>query len=470
MKKNILFLVTDDQRFDTIGALGNNEIYTPNLDRLVKMGTVFTQAHIPSGTSGAICMPSRAMIHSGRTLFHLEEEGQNIPATHITLGEHLWANGYHTCGIGKWHNGIASYARSFSDGGDIFFGGMWDHWHVPISHFDVTGKYDNKKKYTTNFQQRNKQIEINCDEITIGVHSTDLFTKRAIEKLDAVPKDKPFFMYVSYLAPHDPRTMPEKFQNMYKAENITLPKSFVREHEFFMGIEDIRAEGLAAYPRDELEIKQHIADYYAMISHLDDSIGSIIDKLERDGLLENTVIVFTGDNGLAVGSHGYMAKQSHYDHSVRIPLIMVGAGLPQNKCIDSYVYLMDIFPTLCELVGIDIPDSVEGESLAPLIDDTATFVREHLYFAYTDLIRSVKYAGFKLIVYKNAPNNAQLFNLREDPDEIVNLYANKDYSSILTTLKEIMREYKNTWEDTGHRFSQGFWDKVNLIKPTSVKN
>ncbi|MEG0388461.1 MAG: sulfatase-like hydrolase/transferase, partial [Niameybacter sp.] len=130
--KNVLFLIADDQRFDTIRALGNQEIHTPYLDKLVKMGTTFTNAHIPSGTSGAVCMPSRAMIHSGRTLFHIQGEGQNIPNEHSTLGETLKNAGYYSCGIGKWHNGIESYARSFNDGDDIFFGGMWDHWHVPI--------------------------------------------------------------------------------------------------------------------------------------------------------------------------------------------------------------------------------------------------------------------------------------------------------------------------------------------------
>lgn len=457
MKKNILFLITDDQRFNTIHALGNTEIHTPNLDRLVQRGTTFTQAHIPSGTSGAICMPSRAMIHSGRSLFHIEEEGQNIPESHTTLGEHLQSHGYHTCGIGKWHNGVPSYARSFSDGDDIFFGGMWDHWHVPISHFDGTGQYNNKKKYTTNFQQKNTPLEIHCDEITIGVHSTDLFTGKAIEKITSRDKEKPFFMYVSYLAPHDPRTMPEEFQHMYKAEDITLPKNFVKEYPFEIGIENIRAESIAAYPRDEMEIKQNIADYYAMISHLDHSIGTLLGHLEDEGTLEDTLIVFCGDNGLAVGCHGYMAKQTHYEHSVRIPLIMAGAGIPQDKRIDSYVYLMDIYPTLCEWMGLDIPASVEGKSLVPLMKDEVESVRDHLYFAYEDLVRSVKYKGHKLIRYKNAPDHTQLFNVEHDPDELHNLYGNPEYALLTGQLMHIMDTYRNTWENTGHRFSKSFW-------------
>ena len=460
-QKNVVFIVTDDQRFNTIHELGNQEISTPNLDWLVRHGTCFTQAHIPSGTCGAVCMPSRAMIHTGRTLFHLKEEGQEIPEEHVTLGEVLQKNDYRTCGIGKWHNGTESYARSFTDGGDIFFGGMWDHWHVPVSHYDSTGKYDNMKKYTTNFQQKNTPMEIHCDELTIGVHSTDLFTEKALEKLEELggqKEDQPFFLYLSYLAPHDPRTMPEEYQNLYPADRIPLPASFVSTHPFEIGIESIRAEHLAAYPRKEQEIRQHIADYYAMISHLDYNVGLLLRKLEEMNLWEDTLIIFTGDNGLAVGSHGYMAKQSHYEHSIRVPLMMAGAGIPEGKRIDSYVYLLDIYPTVCQWLGIEIPDSVEGIGMKPLIDGSASMLRESLYFAYEDLIRSVKWNGYKLIRYQKAPDHPQLFCVDRDPDETDNLYGREQYDQIVQNLDERMREYRRTWEDTGHRFSISFWE------------
>ncbi|MGL4346355.1 MAG: sulfatase-like hydrolase/transferase [Cellulosilyticaceae bacterium] len=457
-KKNVVFILTDDQRFDTIRALGNQEIHTPNLDRLVERGTSFTQAHIPSGTSGAICMPSRAMIHSGRTLFHLEGEGQRIPSEHITLGECLRAEGYETYGIGKWHNGIASYARSFSGGANIFFGGMWDHWHVPISHFDPTGKYDNVKPYTTDFQHGNQTIGIHCDEITIGIHSTDLFTQAALDYLETRDETKPFFLYVSYLAPHDPRTMPEAFSKMYVPEQVALPDNFTSEYPFEIGIEDIRAEALAKYPRQPEEIKQHIADYYAMITHLDEQIGRLLDQLEAKGILEDTVIVFAGDNGLNIGHHGYMAKQTHYETSIRIPLVFAGAGIQPNQRVEQYVYLLDIYPTLCELLGIGVPDTVEGMSLCPNLVGQELVGREHLYFAYNDLIRSVKYQGYKLIKYKNAPHNTQLFNVEKDINERHNLYGDAQYRDRVIQLEALMKHYRETWEDTGHRYTASYWD------------
>ena len=144
----MIILLTDDQRAGTLHALGNDVIQTPHMDELVRRGTSFTRAHIPGGTLGAVCMPSRAMLNSGRTLFHLSGEGQDIPAEHITLGECLRGAGYHTHGVGKWHNGPDSYARSFSSGADIFFGGMWDHWNVPVCDYNPNGQYEHRIHFT----------------------------------------------------------------------------------------------------------------------------------------------------------------------------------------------------------------------------------------------------------------------------------------------------------------------------------
>ena len=146
-KPNVLLLFTDDQRSDTIATLGNDVVKTPNLDKLIARGTAFTHAHIPSGTSGAVCMPSRAMLHSGRTLYHLHGPGNQIPEEHTTMGEMFQSNGYRTFGTGKWHNGKPAFARSFTDGDEIFFGGMSDHWNVPVHHYDPSGKYESRLPY-----------------------------------------------------------------------------------------------------------------------------------------------------------------------------------------------------------------------------------------------------------------------------------------------------------------------------------
>lgn len=460
-KPNILFIIADDQRFDTINALGNPDIITPNLDRLVKRGTSFTHAHIPGGTSGAVCMPSRAMFNTGRTLFHIENEGQNIPCSHVTLGETFKNAGYHTFGTGKWHNGTASYARSFTCGGSVFFGGMWDHWNVPVCDYDPAGKYQKTIDFTPDFFYCNKTVKVNCDRIEPGCHSTELIAGTAVKYLENYDSKEPFLCYVSFMAPHDPRTMPEKFKKMYDPQKMKLPANFAPEHSFDFGIRDIRDEVLAPYPRSEPEVKRHIAEYYAMISHLDYEVGNILDTLVSKGLDDNTIVIFTGDNGLAVGQHGLMGKQNHYEHSLRVPLIFAGPGIPHGQQLDNYAYLLDIFPTLCGLTEVQSPPSAEGYDLTPMMTDPSVKLREYLYFGYTDQIRSVKDGRYKLIEYTGKYNGTQLFDLLPDPSETHDLAPDKEYGAVKSRLRKELFRLRDEWDDKKHPLGQSFWDSYD---------
>lgn len=464
-KPNVLFILADDQRYGTIHALGNPQIKTPNLDRLAREGTAFTQAHIPGGTSGAVCMPSRAMIHSGKTMFHLYEAGQQIPEDQVTLGQCFRENGWDTIGIGKWHNGTASYARSFSQGDNIFFGGMWDHWNVPTCSFHEDGAYDHLANFTPNFMHANHPMPMICDKLQPGKHSTELFTDTALEFLEQ-KRDKPFFLYLSFLAPHDPRTMPEEFHEMYRPEDIQLPENFAAAHPFDIGISrkigETRDEDLADYPRGEDEVRRHIAEYYAMITHLDHHVGRLLDCLEKNGQLENTIIVFTGDNGLAVGQHGLMGKQSLYEHSIRVPLILRGPGIPKGAVREDFVYLLDLFPTLCGLSGLKPPVNVEGVSFVPALEGKES-PRDTLYLAYTHLIRGVKTHKYKLLEYRMARDQSQLFDLENDPMELRNLYQDPQYAGVKKEMIQKLLEYKDVWEDDpSNRYTQEFWKEVSL--------
>ena len=188
---NILFLFTDDQRFDTIRALGNRQIHTPHLDTLVARGTAFTQATIMGGTSPAVCMPSRAMMLTGRTLFHIQGRGENIPAAHTTIPEYFRQQGYQTFGTGKWHNGTESYARSFSSGAEIFFGGMDDHWNVPACNFAEDGIYPDPRPHPIRWLPwESAETEKRFDHLTPGVHSSELFAGAACEFLQQHDPDQ----------------------------------------------------------------------------------------------------------------------------------------------------------------------------------------------------------------------------------------------------------------------------------------
>ena len=457
-KPNIVFFFTDDQRFDTIHALNNPEVSTPHLDRFVARGTTFLNGYIMGGSCGAVCMPSRAMLHTGRTLYRLERQGQNIPEDHALLGETLQRQGYNSFGVGKWHNGTRSYARSFNAGAEIFFGGMSDHWNVPACDYDPTGEYPLTPKID-NPGSSNKVTWRRCNHIKAGRHSSDLFADASVDFIDNDRGEKPFFMYISFTAPHDPRSMPEKFLRMYAPEKISLPENFMPEHPFDNGWMRGRDEVLAGFPRTEPEVRRHIAEYYAMISHLDDAIGHVVAKLAAKGVLEDTIIVFAGDNGLAVGQHGLMGKQNVYEHSVHVPLIFAGPGIPPGERREAFAYLLDIFPTLCDLVGGEIPETVEGQSLAPAMREPEAGSREYLHFAYEGFHRGIRGRQYKLIEYVVGGKHVQtqLFDLVNDPRETINLADTKEHSETLARLRRELKKWQTEYGDTQEQ-GQAFWD------------
>lgn len=465
-RPNILFLFADDQRHDTIAALGNPHIRTPNLDRLVARGVAFTQAHIPGGTSAAICMPSRAMLFTGRSLFRLHDAGQTIPEEHPTLGEVLRRHGYHTFGCGKWHNGPGAFQRSFADGDEIFFGGMADHWNVPLFRYDPSGQYDATLPAIPDPFTGNRIVHRRCDHIYPGRHSSEILSDAAVRFLHAYRGSRPFFLYVSYLAPHDPRTVPPEYTAMYDPAEIELPPNFLREHPFNNGDHRVRDEKLVPTPRDPGEIRRHISEYYASITYLDAQIGKVLDALEATGLAENTLVVFAADNGLAVGQHGLLGKQNCYDHSVRVPLIMAGPGIPRGERRDAYVYLFDLFPTLCDLVGAPVPPSVDARSFAHILHEPKAPGRESLYFAYLQYQRAVKDRRYKLIEYvvDGRHSMTQLFDLVDDPWETRNLAGDPGYGDCLERLRRELRTHAVTSGDLESEWGKAFWpayDRAN---------
>ncbi|MBP7934853.1 MAG: sulfatase-like hydrolase/transferase [Phycisphaerae bacterium] len=403
-RPNVVLLLTDDQRFDTIAALGNREIRTPNMDRLAASGVAFTHAHVMGSMHGAVCMPSRAMLMTSRTLFHLRPNAAVIPPEHLTLPELLRRHGYVTFGTGKWHNDRASFARCFTRGGNVFFGGMSDHLRVPVYDFDPTGQYP---------EGRNRPGE---------KFSSELFSDTAIRFLHDYKGDKPFFLYVAFTAPHDPRMAPQEYATLYPTTGVLLPPNFLPEHPFDNGDLRGRDEQLAPWPRTPEIARQHIAAYYAMITHLDAQIGRILDTLKETGDAENTIVILAGDNGLAVGRHGLMGKQSLYEHSGRVPLLIAGPGLPRAEKRNALCYLLDIYPTLCDLLEVPTPIEIEGRSLFPVASKGGPGPRDHLFLSYRDCQRALRTDRWKLILYNVAgQETTQLFDLQQDPWETKNL-------------------------------------------------
>jgi arylsulfatase A-like enzyme len=441
-RPNILFLFTDDQRWSTLHALNNPEVLTPNMDKLIQRGVSFDHCCIMGGTIGAVCAPSRAMLMTGRSLFHVnnsdlvpkppEMKGRARSDEKYTLFPDLLGKaGYKTFGTGKWHNGEHAYARAFKDGGNIFFGGMADHVQVPVSDFDPTGKYPQKSRL-------------------IGPKfSSELFTDSAVEFLG---KQKgqvdPFFLYVAYTAPHDPRMAPKKYTAMYPPEKIKLPPNYMADHPFDNGELHVRDEELAPHPRTPEIVRENIAGYYAMITEVDEQIGRVLKALAESGKADNTIVVFAADNGLAVGQHGLLGKQNLYDHSVRVPLVIGGPGIPKGKTAHSLCYLMDIAPTLSALTGVPASADVEGTSLVPVLHDQEFKARDTVFLAYRHFQRGLRSDRWKLILYNvEGQQTTQLFDLQNDPWELHNLAGEKDQASRVQAMRKQIREWQRKTDD-----------------------
>jgi len=432
-KPNILFLFADDQSYRALHAFGNNEIKTPNLDRLAARGVRFTHAYNMGSWSGAVCMPSRMMLNTGRFLWKCK----NAPAEQFPKGL-MWSQrmktaGYKTYMAGKWH---------------VFYNGDWKKKVEPADIFDVVGTlrpgmpnqtpegYDrpkDEKDKTWLPWDKSKEGYWNG-----GKHWSEVLGEETINFLELSSKEeKPFFIYSAFNAPHDPRQSPKKYVDMYPVDNISTPKNFLPEYSYKDDIgcsKDLRDERLAPFPRTEYAVKVNRQEYYAIITHMDKQIGLILDKLEELGQDKNTYIFFTADHGLACGHHGLLGKQNLFDHSVRVPFLVNGPGINAESICSTPIYLQDIMRTSLELAGAET-QGVDFKSLMPLIKDKSVLHYEAIYGAYMDLQRMISKDDFKLIYYPKIEKYL-LFNLKDDPDEIVNLAEEEKYHSKVAKLKD----------------------------------
>lgn len=447
---NIVFIFADDQRAGTIHALGNEEIITPNLDRLVAEGTSFTNAYIMGSHSGAVCQPSRAMLLAGKYLNNLTRDGYILPETDSTLGQSLQRAGYVCFGIGKYHSEPPSYLRIFNDGKDIFFGGMHDQWNVPLNSYASINHYQQNMRPVIEDFTTSKEVTYQQGEyLYAGRHSTDIFTDAAIDFIRNHDSDKPFFLYVALMTPHDPRSTHQKYYDQYDTETISLPPNFLPEHPFDNGELKVRDELLAPFPRTPSVVKEHIRDYYAMITHNDEKLGAILNILQEQGFTDNTIMIYSGDNGLAVGQHGLMGKQNLYEHSTKVPLLISGRGIPVNQKSEALVYLTDIYPTICDLIGIPVPISVDGTSFHPTLLNPLSAHRSHIVTTYKSFQRSIRDHRYKLLkYYVNDESHIQLFDLQNDPYETNNLAEDPKHSDRRTELGNILKEQLQLLNDT----------------------
>ncbi len=435
-KPNILFIFADDQCYDTINALGNKEVKTPHLDRLVNRGMVFTHAYNMGAWNGAVCVASRAMLNTGRFVWRAQDALKTYEQEGLMWSQRMQQAGYETCMAGKWHVTVKA-ENIFNRTGSVR-PGMPNQ--TPAG-YNRPKSPDDKAWLPWDPQHGGFWKG--------GTHWSEVLGNETIGFLEEAKKsEKPFFIYAAFNAPHDPRQSPKKFVDMYPLDQISIPPNFLLEypHKDKIGCgPGLRDEQLAPFPRSEYAVKVNRQEYYAIITHMDEQIGRILDALEKNGQADNTYIFFTADHGLAVGQHGLIGKQNMYDHSVRPPFIVCGPGIKGGSRSETPIYLQDVMPTTLELAGVDA-SGVEFKSLKPLMDGVKTPHYDAIYGAYLKLQRAVSKDGFKLIYYPEA-DVYRLFDLRKDKYEMNDLAGNPEYAAKMTQLKAALLKLEQEMDD-----------------------
>ncbi|QDU89209.1 Arylsulfatase [Pirellulimonas nuda] len=444
-RPNVLFILTDDQCWEALGCTGG-EVETPNLDRLAASGTLFTRAYNMGSWSGAVCMPSRTMLITGRKLWNVYPIDQQLvarqrkkaaqaPGKPIDTGtawpEWFSQAGYRTYFAGKWHTNFHKAEDVFDVVGTVRPG-------MPA---DTPEGYNRPKSPDDDrWQPWDKQRGGFWEG---GTHWSEVLRDEAIGFLkQGAERPEPFFMYLAFNAPHDPRQSPREYVQRYPASKIRTPENFLPEYPYKDQIEcgrSLRDERLAPFPRTEYAVQVNRSEYYALVTHLDDQIGAVLEALRASGQADNTFVLLTSDHGLALGRHGLMGKQNVFEHSLRAPLIVAGPGLPRGGRSDARVFLQDVVPTSLEAAGIPVPEEIEFESLLPLIRGEAGARDDSMYAAYRMSQRMAIRGDWKIIYYTNVPKHL-LFNLADDPLEMHDLADRPEHAAKLAEMKQALRD------------------------------
>lgn len=414
-KPNVVILLADDLRPDGLGALGHPVVKTPNLDPLVSSGFIFRRCYTMGSMIGAVCRPSRTMLLTGQSMFRADNKPSGPTRDEFTFPRAMKEAGYATLHSGKNDNSPKLVTAEF------------DETYDPGN---ATAVADKAVKF-------------------IGEHAGK----------------QPLFLYIAGHEPHDPQYAPPEFYAQYKPEDVVIPKDFAPYQPFDNGEMIVRDEKTLPWPRTKEMLAKKLARYYASTAYWDSEMGRILDALRKAGEFENTLFVIGGDNGLSLGEHGLLGKQNLYEFGgMHVPCVFSGKGIPKGET-RAVAYWMDLFPTVCELVGITKPARVEGLSLAPVIHKEKPRVREFMYNVYRNCERSISDDRWKLIRYPLI-NKTQLFDLSVDPHEEHDLGADPakapKISELMTQLARLQQQYADTYPLTVPNPAPSDWSPTVL--------
>ena len=436
VKLNVLFIIADDLNCD-LGAYGNLVVKTPNIDRLAKRGILFENAH----NQYPLCGPSRASFLTGLYTNQTKITQNNMSLRNsvpdvISLGQRFRQQGYQSVRIGKMfhYDNPSSIGTSGND--DIY---SWDQTINPygrdkIEEYKINSLSPRKYGGTLSWLAADGEDE----EQTDGIGATE-----AIKKLDDFALgDTPFFLAVGFFRPHTPFVAPKKYFDLYDREKIEIPES---SSEYLATLPNPAAKSIRA-KKNQLNLKKERAQeikeaYYATISFVDAQVGRLLDHLEASGLDKNTVVVFTSDHGYHMGEHGHWQKQTLFENATRIPLI-ISAPNSKNKGLISVspVELIDLYPTLMDLTNINTPQHVVGKSLVPLMKIINASVRGSAITRWRNGY-SIKTKRYRLTKWgTNGELGYELYDHKNDNNELNNLVKNENYNGVMDSLKLIIEQ------------------------------
>jgi arylsulfatase len=481
IKPNILLIFTDQQRYDALGVMGNNKIMTPNLDKLAKEGVLFRNAMTPC----PLCAPARTCTMTGLSASALGCLENNYPKrvdNRDTISGHLSANGYWCEAIGKMHFSNIPYAESY---------GM-DHMvlseetrGVRCAHTQEEVVFDDYDRYLIDrgLWGWDKPTEIGYNEIKPCINYldkednvTEWCSRDVCSWLkNRKPDDKPFFLWASFVKPHVPYDLPKHMVGMYDSESMDAPwvseNDGTNEYKFFSEYAHVKEFDLYSQKAGRMSK----ANYYANITFIDEQIGLILQTLKEQGLEENTVVIFSSDHGDMLGDHGLWYKLYGFEGSMHVPMIMKWPKhiTPGTVC-DEVVSLLDLYPTILHLAGIHLKDKRAGHDLFEYLHgrDGDFAFSEALYPPY--YVFHVRTKKYKLLYYLDG-GYCQLFDLEQDPHELMNLAHDSAYDSIKKELFQKAIAYLQTYGsgeyclDASNHLMKGMYQcpKESISKPFS---
>lgn len=406
--KNILFFLVDDMRYDAIGML--NEFFnTPHIDALARGGVMFDQAMVTT----SLCSPSRASILTGQYAHthNVLDNNTLLPEGLATFPQVLQEAGYDTAFVGKWHMGGSS--------------------DEPRPGFDRWVSFRGQGPYT------DPTFNIDGEHVPTEGYTTDLITDHAVDFLEG-ERDAPFLLYVSHKAVHAPFTPPERHSGSYANAQYPWPASMANTEENYAGKPEwVRKQrrswhGVDGLYNNAIDMPTFVREYAEALRAVDDSVGRLIATLGEQNLLEDTLFVFTSDNGFQFGEHGLIDKRTMYRASMNVPLIVHCPGyVPANTRRNEVVANIDFAPTFVELAGAPIPESMQGRSFLGVLKGSAEAWRDAVLYEYfwersfpqTPTVLGVRTGRYKFMQYHGIWDRYELYDMQEDPEEMNNLLA-----------------------------------------------